>query len=79
MFRHALLAAAVAASLGLVAAPATAAQVAVSINVGPPALRDEAQPEPRRGSQWAPGYWNWNGNRQRHNWVAGSWVRNRQG
>ena len=56
MFRQALLAAAVAASLGLVAAPATAAQVAVSINVGPPALRYEAQPEPRRGYQWAPGY-----------------------
>ena len=79
MFRQALLAAAVAASLGLAVAPASAAQVGVSINVGPPAQRYEVVPEPRRGYQWAPGYWNWNGNRQRHHWVAGSWVRSRPG
>jgi len=79
MLRQALLAAVVAASLGAVAAPAMAAQVGVSINVGPPALRYEAQPAPRRGYDWTPGYWNWSANRHRHNWVAGSWVRTRPG
>ncbi len=79
MLRRTLLAATVAASLGPVALPLMAAQVGVSITVGPPPLRYEAEPLPRRGYQWAPGYWNWNRNRNRHNWVAGSWVRARPG
>ncbi len=79
MVRQALLAAAVAAALGTVAAPSTAAQVGVSINLGPPAERYEAMPAPRRGYDWAPGYWNWSRNHHRHNWVAGSWVRSRPG
>ena len=79
MHRRSLLAALLAASLATVAAPSMAAQVGVSINVGPPAMRYEAVPAPRRGYEWAPGYWNWNSSRNRHNWVAGSWVRARPG
>ena len=79
MLRQALLAAVVAASLGTVAAPSMAAQVGVSINIGPPALRYEAVPEARRGHDWTPGYWNWNARQHRHDWVAGSWVRSRPG
>ena len=78
MLKPTLLAAVVAASLGTVAAP-SAAQVGVTINIGPPALRYEAVPAPRRGYDWAPGFWVWRPNRQRHNWVAGSWMRSRPG
>jgi hypothetical protein len=79
MLKQTLLAAVVAASLGMVAAPSTAAPVSVSINVGPPAVRYEAVPAARRGYDWTPGYWNWNANRNRHNWVAGTWMRSRPG
>ena len=79
MIRHALLAAALAASLGMVAAPAWSAQFGVSITVAPPEMRHESVPAPRRGYDWRPGYWNWSGNRNRHQWVAGSWVRSRPG
>jgi hypothetical protein len=79
MLKQTLLAALVAASLGMVAAPSTAAPVSVSIDIGPPALRYEDVPAARRGYDWTPGYWAWNGNRNRHNWVAGSWVRSRPG
>ena len=68
----------VAACFGTAVAPQTAsAQVSVSINVGPPAMRYEAVPAPRRGFVWVPGYWNWVGNR--HVWVGGDWVRERPG
>lgn len=79
MFRQALFAAVVAASLGTIATPSTGAQVGVSINIAPPAMRHEAVPAARRGYDWRPGYWNWNANRNRHNWVAGSWMRSRPG
>ena len=79
MFKQSLLAAIAVASLGMVAAPSTAAPVSVSVNVGPPAVRYEAVPAPRRGYDWTPGYWGWDGRRNRHNWVAGSWMRSRPG
>lgn len=79
MFRHALLAAVVAASLGTMATPSSAARVGVVVDVAPPELRNEAVPAPRRGYVWSPGYWNWNGSRHRHQWVAGSWMRGRPG
>jgi len=55
------------------------AQASVSIVIGnaPPPQRVEVVPAPRRGYQWAPGYWNWNG--RRHVWVAGHWERARPG
>lgn len=67
-----------AACFGMVLVPQTAsAQVSVSINVGPPPMRYEAVPAPRRGFVWVPGYWNWEG--RRHVWVGGNWVRERPG
>ena len=54
-------------------------QVGVSIVIGsaPPAPRFESVPAPRAGYVWAPGYWNWDG--QRHVWTGGEWLRERSG
>jgi len=55
------------------------AQVGVSITIGssPPPMRYERVPPPRQGYLWAPGYWNWAGNR--HVWAPGHWERARPG
>lgn len=79
MFKHTLLAAVVAATLGGMAATASAAPVGVTIRVGPPEMRYEEVPAARRGYDWSPGYWNWSRGNNRHQWVAGSWVRSRPG
>lgn len=79
MFKHTLLAAVVAASLGSMAAPAAAVPAGVTVRIGPPTMRDEALPTPRRGYDWTPGYWNWDHRHNRHHWVAGTWVRSRPG
>ncbi|WP_432377347.1 YXWGXW repeat-containing protein [Duganella sp. P38] len=42
------------------------------ITVAPPPPRYERIPAPRAGYIWAPGYWDWRGNR--HEWVGGSWI-----
>ena len=63
MFKLRLIAAIVAATLGGVAAPATAAQVGVTLNVAPPPQQDEVVPAARRGYEWSAGYWNWDRNR----------------
>ena len=66
--------------IGAVATPLpSAAAVDVQLNFGPPAPRYERVPDSRRGYVWAPGYWNWNGNRNKHVWVAGHWIRARPG
>lgn len=49
----------------------------VDIRIGPPSPRVEVVPAPRAGYVWAPGYWDWRGNR--HYWVAGNWQRARRG
>ena len=49
----------------------------IYLNFGPPAVRYERAPAPRAGYVWAPGYWDWRGNR--HAWVSGHWVRERPG
>lgn len=49
----------------------------IYITSEPPAPRYEAIPAPRNGYVWAPGYWNWDGNR--HDWVAGHWEASRSG
>jgi hypothetical protein len=56
--------------------PSLAAAV-VYVNVGPPPDRHERIPEARRGYIWSPGYWDWRGNK--HVWVKGSSVRERNG
>src|SRR6476659_4712832 len=78
MMKTLLATALVAASLGTVSIPASAAPYGgVRIDVAPPAPREERVPEPRRGYVWVPGYWNWSGHK--HTWVAGNWVRERRG
>lgn len=66
---------------GMIAAVATplpsVAAVDVYVNIGPPPERFERVPEPRRGYVWSPGYWDWRGNK--HVWVRGSSVREREG
>jgi len=49
----------------------------VVIKKAPPAPRREAVPAARRGYEWTPGYWDWNG--RRHDWVAGHWEKVRPG
>jgi hypothetical protein len=55
------------------------AQVDFNIVIGnaPPPVRYEVVPAPRRGYEWAPGYWNWNG--RHHQWSQGHWERARPG
>jgi hypothetical protein len=55
------------------------AQVGVNVVIGnaPPPPRYEVVPSARRGYEWAPGYWNWNG--RRHVWTRGHWERARAG
>ena len=49
----------------------------VVVHKAPPAARHEGIPAARRGYDWVPGYWNWNG--RRHVWVSGHWERIRPG
>jgi WXXGXW repeat (2 copies) len=68
------------AALGIsaIAAPTiSSARVYVDIDVAPPALREEVVPAARVGYVWAPGYWNWSG--QKHVWVGGHSIRERSG
>jgi hypothetical protein len=78
MLKPTLIAAALAASLASFAPVAANAQ-SYTVRVAPPEPRTEVVPAPRRGYVWVPGYWNWNAQRHRHQWVAGTWVRERQG
>jgi len=66
-------------AIGAVATPPTsvAAVREIFVDRAPPAPREERIPAARRGYVWSPGYWNWSNNR--HGWVKGSWVRERQG
>lgn len=76
MIKKILIAVMFAGSLGVAAPPATAA-VNVVIRLEPPPMRYERIPSPRRGYVWAPGYWDWRG--QRHVWAQGNWMRERPG
>ena len=49
----------------------------IVVKKAPPALRREAVPAARRGYEWIPGYWNWNG--RRYTWVKGHHERVRAG
>ena len=57
--------------------PPAAAAVDIYVNVGPPPERIETVPTLRRGYVWAPGYWDYRGNR--HHWIKGRQVRAREG
>ena len=56
---------------------AAAQGVNLVIRTAPPPPRHESIPAARRGYDWAPGYWNWNG--RKHVWVGGHWERVRSG
>jgi hypothetical protein len=78
MRHHGRIGAAVLAAIVLAAAPpAAVAQVSVNIRVGPPPLRAEAVPPPRRGYVWDRGHWGWAGGQ--YAWVAGHWIPDRPG
>lgn len=85
MMKRSLFTAFIAASVSTAAlvAPAlmtpAAAEVGLNISIGtpPPAPIYEVVPAPRAGYVWAPGYWNWNG--ERHVWAPGRWVAERPG
>lgn len=75
MMKKLLIAALVAGSLGSVALPSTAAVVIV--REAPPPPRAERMPEARRGYTWVAGHWDYRNNH--HQWVKGSWLRDRNG
>jgi hypothetical protein len=49
----------------------------IVVHKAPPAVKYESVPAARRGYEWAPGYWNWNG--RRYVWVKGHYERARHG
>lgn len=49
----------------------------IVVRTAPPQPRHESVPVARRGYEWAPGYWNWNG--RKHVWTKGHWERVRAG
>ncbi len=75
MMKKLLIATLVAGSLGSVTLPSSAAVVVV--REAPPALRVERTPEPRRGYSWVAGHWEWRNSH--HQWVRGTWMRDRVG
>jgi hypothetical protein len=77
MIKKLLIATLVASSFAAVPLVATAQQRAIVINVAPPAPRQEAVPAPRRGYEWAPGYYELRG--RSHVWVKGHWLKARTG
>lgn len=74
MIRKLVLAAMVSAALGSVTVPVAAATY---VRIAPPPPREEMVPAPRRGHVWVGGHWGWkNGH---HQWIKGSWLRERRG
>ena len=56
---------------------ASAANVAIELNVGPPAVVYEEAPPPRVGYVWAQGYWDYD--HGHHVWRKGHWEHERKG
>ena len=54
-------------------------QAAIDVTVAPPPPREEVVPPPRHGYHWVPGYWRWHHDHHHHEWVGGTWVRERPG
>lgn len=75
MMKKLLIASIIAGSLGTVSLPSLAEVVVV--RQAPPALRQERTPDPRHGYTWVAGHWEWKHNR--HQWVRGTWLRDRRG
>jgi hypothetical protein len=67
-------------AFGAAGAPLTstaASNVSLFIGTAPPAPLYERMPPPRHGHVWAPGHWEWGG--QRHVWAPGYWIAERPG
>ena len=80
MFKHikyVMLAGVAAASFAALPVSSSAQEAAIVVRTAPPPLREERVPGPRRGYEWAPGYWAWR--HGRYAWVSGSWMRERPG
>jgi len=75
-FVRSLLFAVIALTLvGLAMPPASAAQIGISIRIGPPALPVYEQPIcPGDGYLWTPGYWAYDYDINDYYWVPGTWV-----
>ena len=74
MIMKVILAAVLATSFGTIATPATAATI---VRIAPPPPRAEAAAEARPGYVWVAGHWGWRNNR--HQWVKGTYIRERRG
>jgi hypothetical protein len=66
-----------AAALTGFGATANAADFAVQLEIGPPAVVYEAPPPPRAGYVWAQGYWDYDAGK--HVWHKGHWEADRRG
>jgi hypothetical protein len=67
-----------ASMIAAVATPLSSmADIGISLNIGPPAVQYEAVPVAREGYVWSPGYYNYENDR--HVWVAGESIREREG
>jgi len=77
MFRKLLAAALISGAVVTGVATPTAASAQAYVQIAPPAPRVEVVPAPRRGHVWAPGHWQWRG--QRYFWVPGHWIVARPG
>ena len=73
-FQKLTLAAVLAAAMGGTVVPAYAD---IFVRVAPPEMRVETVPDPRPGYIWVNGHWDWRNNR--HEWVRGTWLRERHG
>ena len=71
-----LIAAIVSSAFAAASLPAIAS-VDFHVNIAPPAVRYEAEPAPRAGYVWAPGYWDYRTNK--YAWTRGHWERERHG
>ncbi len=77
MFKKILLAALIGATFAVVPVASSAQTRTIVIREAPPPPRDETRPPQRRGSEWAPGHWQWRGGK--HVWVQGRYIRERRG
>lgn len=59
------------------AAPSVSSAARLEVDIAPPEARVEVIPPLRPGYVWAPGYWDYRGDR--HVWVAGHRIRERRG
>jgi hypothetical protein len=75
MIRKTLMAAAAAATLAAIGAPAMAQTIIVQS--APPAPRHEVMPGHRPGYVWSEGHWVWRGDQW--TWARGHWVPERAG